>query len=621
MKLQKSLGAKEVFSISAGAMISSGLFILPAIAFGKVGPAVVVAYLLSSIFVVPALFSKAELTTAMPKSGGVYFFTTRSFGALFGTFVGFATWFSLSLKSAFALVGIGVFLAPLLPNISPYMVQLVAVGFTVVFCILNILSVKESGRVQLVLVSILLILLLYFVVGGIGRVNVQHFTPFAPSGIWSIFTVVGVIFVSFGGLTKVASVAEEVNDPGRSIPRGMFSAFAVVTVFYLLVIFVTTGLLSGSEFANTLTPISAAAEKFSGRAGFTVLAIAAMLAFITTGNAGLLAASRNPLAMARDNLLPSIFATVHPKLKTPVLSILITSGFMIACIVLLDLENLVKVASTLKLILFTFVNLSVIMMRQSKVVSYRPVFRSPLYPYLQIGGVVVYILLIIQMGWLPLVICLGFFLLSLFWFLVYSRSRAEGKSAFIQMIQNIANRDLVKKDSSLTEELVDILRDRDEIEEDRFDTVILNAPILDLKKTMNRQEFFDQIAELIGDRWNMDPLEVRAKLQQREDLSSTLIYPGVAVPHAIPHIVLAGSHAFEIVLVRNKYGIVWNDKGEVVYTAFCLVGTKDERNFHLKALMSIAQILQDPDFHKLWQKARNEEDLRSVVLITKRRRH
>jgi mannitol/fructose-specific phosphotransferase system IIA component (Ntr-type) len=114
---------------------------------------------------------------------------------------------------------------------------------------------------------------------------------------------------------------------------------------------------------------------------------------------------------------------------------------------------------------------------------------------------------------------------------------------------------------------------------------------------------------------------VEEKLQLREEQSSTLIYPGVAVPHAIPHIIIEGKHTFDIILVRNKHGIIWNKEGDVVYTAFCLVGTKDERNFHLKALMSIAQILQDPDFNNQWNSARTPEEMRSVVLLTKRRRN
>ncbi len=107
-------------------MISSGLFVLPAVIFLKAGPAILAAYFLASLFTLPALFSKAELATALPRSGGDYFFIDRSFGSLFGTFTGFAAWFSLSLKSAFALVGIGIFLFPLFPSAGANTVKIIA---------------------------------------------------------------------------------------------------------------------------------------------------------------------------------------------------------------------------------------------------------------------------------------------------------------------------------------------------------------------------------------------------------------------------------------------------------------------------------------------------------------
>ena len=106
--LKKQLGLADVFSVASGAMISSGLFILPAIAYSKAGPAVILSYLIASLIILPSVLSKAELATAMPRAGGTYFFVERSFGSLFGLFTGLANWFSLALKSAFAIVGTAV---------------------------------------------------------------------------------------------------------------------------------------------------------------------------------------------------------------------------------------------------------------------------------------------------------------------------------------------------------------------------------------------------------------------------------------------------------------------------------------------------------------------------------
>ncbi|MCK4339882.1 MAG: amino acid permease, partial [Candidatus Cloacimonetes bacterium] len=128
MKLKKQLGLLEVFCIAAGAMISSGLFVLPGIAFAKCGPSVIVAYLIAGIIFIPSLLSKAELGTAMPKAGGSYFFIERSMGPAAGTLGGLASWFSLALKSAFALIGIGAFTILIFPSITGIQIKVIAVA-------------------------------------------------------------------------------------------------------------------------------------------------------------------------------------------------------------------------------------------------------------------------------------------------------------------------------------------------------------------------------------------------------------------------------------------------------------------------------------------------------------
>lgn len=129
--LVRRLGGLDVFCIAAGAMISSGLFILPGLIYAKVGPAVILVYILAGILILPALFAKAELATAMPKAGGTYFFIERSMGSVAGTIGGFVSWFSLSLKSAFALVGIGAFATLINPTIAEWQIKLIGVGFCV----------------------------------------------------------------------------------------------------------------------------------------------------------------------------------------------------------------------------------------------------------------------------------------------------------------------------------------------------------------------------------------------------------------------------------------------------------------------------------------------------------
>jgi len=610
--LKKELGVLEVFSISAGAMISSGLFILPSVVYGLGGPSIILSYVLAAIIVTPAMLSKAELATAMPKSGGVYFFTHRSLGPLFGTFAGLASWFSLSLKSAFALIGIGIFLKPLLGELAPHMDKIIALGFTLLFTGLNILSVKESGKIQDVLVLTLIAILLGYIFWGMNHIEVMNYVPFRPQGWKPIYTVAGMIFISFGGLTKVASIAEEIRNPAVTIPRGMFWAFGVVTLIYALTVFVTVGLLDPTAFALTLVPLSRGASVFSGKPGYVILSVAGMLAFITTANAGLLSASRSPLAMSKDHLLPPFFSRVSVKLKTPVVSILITSLFMILVITFLDIESLVKVASTMMLLLFSLVNISVILMRASKIVSYKPAYHAPFYPYLQLAGIAVYLSLIVQMGFLPLLITAGFFLVALLWYFSYSKSRNLQQSALIHIVERATARDI--RSTRLTDELRDILRQRDEIVEDRFDGIIKEAKIIDLDAPMDHMELFRILAKAFGTRFDMPEARVLELLEQREKDSTTAVHTGLA----IPHIVIEGKGAFDIIVVRSRDGINFGSHMPPVNIVFALAGTRDERNFHLQALMAIAQILQNKDFVNNWLKVEDTEDLRNLILLAQR---
>lgn len=609
--MKRTLGTLDIFSLASGAMISSGLFILPAVVYPLAGPGIIIAYILAAVLVIPALFAKTELATAMPKSGGAYFFIDRSMGPFFGTFTGFASWFSLSLKTAFAILGIGVVLAPHFGN-TPEMVKIIATFFAIFFCIINIVSVKHTSRLQIVLVIGLIVILSCYILIGLGNINVHNYSPFLPEGGKSIFLVAGIIFVSFGGLTKIASVAEEIKNPGITIPRGMFSAFIIVTILYVFTVFVTIGILSPLNFTQTLTPLSQGAEIMVGRWGFFILESAALMAFMTTGNGGLLAASRNPLAMARDNLLPNIISTINPKTNTPIVSIITTTLFIIICIQLLNLEQLVKVASTMKLLLFAFVNFSLIIMRESKISTYRPKFKSPLYPWIQIAGIIFYIIIIFNMGSFSLLLTGFFIILSIIWFLIFSGFRQKKDSAIIHIVKRVTSKDL--QTDTLSEELREILLARDNIIEDRFDSIIKNAKIIDMPKAATMDELFTILSAEFSTLFELDEDEIKNLIYQREEESTTVIHTGLA----IPHIVIGKEERFEIIVVRSIKGINFPGSAEPVHTVFSLAGSKDERNFHLQALMAIAQIVQNPSFQNNWNKAKNIDDLRHTILLGER---
>ncbi len=612
--LRRELTLLDVFCIATGAMISSGLFVLPGIAFAKAGPAVVLAYLLAGVLIIPTLLSKAELATAMPKAGGTYFYIERSLGAAFGTVGGIASWLSLSLKSAFALVGMGSFAALLFPDIPIWQIKAIASLLCVVFVLINLVGARHAGRFQSVLVIGLLAAIGYYLVVGLPEVDVTRFAPFMTGGSRALFATAGLVFVSYGGLTKVAGVAEEVRNPGRNVPLAMFLAFGVVTTLYVLAAFTTVGVLDAGTLSGSHTPLSTAASAVAGTPGLIILTVAALIAFTTTGNAGVLAASRTPMAMSRDNLLPPVLGRVNRRFGTPHIAILLTGVFMISVIAFLDLETLIKTASTMMILLFLLVNVSVIMMRESRIQGYRPTFRSPLYPWMQIAAILVYAFLLVEMGAIPLAIAGGFFLVSLLWYFLYTGIHETRDSALIQIVQRITSRELAT--STLETELRGILQERDSIVEDRFDSLIKASTVIDIDQAEGVNAFFERISEILGSQLGMESGDVLELLKRREAESTTALRPGLA----IPHIVIDGDDVFSILLARSKPGISFDDEMPPVHAVFVLMGSRDERNYHLRALMHIAQISQAPDFDERWMKARSPEELRNIILLGKRRR-
>jgi len=590
-------------------MISSGLFVLPGLAHAQAGPAMVVSYLLAGLLAMTGMLSQAELVSAMPKSGGTYFYVTRSMGPALGTIDGLLTWLSVSLKSSFALVGMAAF-THMVVDVDARVLALI---FCLIFLALNYVGIKEAGRLQVGLVVLLLALILIYVFAGLRAIDPRNISPFMPHGVAAVFSTAGFVFVSYGGLIKVASIAEEVKNPARTIPLGMILSFVCVGILYALVVFVTAGVLGPAELDNSLTPISDAAGKFLGWGGAAALSGAAVLAFVSTANAGMMSASRYPLALSRDRLVPDVFSRVNRRFKTPGPAIITTSLLMMAAL-FLDLSILVKVASTVLISTFMFSCLCVIVMRESGVQNYQPKFRTPLYPWMQIIGIFGCWMLAVNMGTEALIIGSLLFAAGLLVYWFYGRDRGKKDFALLHLVERVAARELI--DTSLESELKRIIQERDDITKDRFDRIVEESVVLDIMGSMNVVEFFNTVAEEISVKLGTKPSSVLRALLDREEQSSTVLSPGLA----IPHIIVEGEHTFVLLLARCKEGIVFPGKEEKVRMVFVIAGTPDERNFHLRALSAIAQIIQSSEFEKKWLRARNKEALRDLILLGKRQR-
>ena len=442
--LRRSLGLYAVMTISIGAMVGSGIFVLPGLAFEIAGPSVILAFFLAGLVVLPAALSQSEMATAMPEAGGTYLYIDRAMGPLMGTIAGFGVWFSLVFKAGFALVGLSAYLEFFVAHPERPIAGLLAF----LLIVLNLIGVRQTARFQTALVSIVLALLVGFVILGVPSTDPERFQPFLSEGVKGLLSASAVVFVSYIGVTKVASVAEEIKRPGRNIPLSILTSVGIAMVLYPAVVAVMVGVTPAGELANTETPILTAATHFLGDAGTYVVAGTAVLALVSMANAGVIASSRYPFAMARNSLAPPFLARVGGRSGVPVTGITMTGVVLILLVLFVPLIELAKLASAFQLLVFALVNLALIAFREAHLDWYQPKFRSPLYPVPQVFGIVSALLLLTQMGIVPLVGASVFVVAGVGWYRVFGKSRAVKESAArdalrlrenVRLVQNSAD--------------------------------------------------------------------------------------------------------------------------------------------------------------------------------------
>ena len=424
-------------AIAIGAMVGSGVFILPGVAFVEVGgPAVVLAFLIAGVLILPAAFSASEMATAMPEDGGSYVYVERGMGPLLGTIAGVGNWFMLSFKGALALVGGVPYLIFIAPGIAEYILPL-AVTLAIFFTVINIVSTKSAGSLQFVIVGVMVVVLAWFVVGGVPDIVPEQTAGAFNLGSGGLLAATALVFISYAGVIKIAAVAEEVKDPGKTIPRAMIGSLVLTTGLYVAVVYVAVGIVdvqaaidAGQLQSDGEGPIMGlAAEQALGTVGTAAVVGAALLALASTANAGLLSASRFPFAMARDGLAPPAFETVSERFNTPILSISVSGAIIVLMIVFLPIDQVAKFGSAFQILVFILVNLALIGFREGAVDDYDPEFTSPLYPWMQLFGMASGLVVLTQVGVVPFAGAALITGISIVYFYLYVRPRTDREGA------------------------------------------------------------------------------------------------------------------------------------------------------------------------------------------------
>jgi amino acid transporter/nucleotide-binding universal stress UspA family protein len=449
-QLDRNLGFLEAMTLGGGTMIGAGIFILPGLAAEGAGPASAISFVIAGFVALLAALSLAELATGMPIAGGSYHYVNRALGGLFGSIVGWGMWTGLMFASAFYMIGFGQYIVVPIPFLDgrALIVLLGLIGLGLI-TVINVYGTDESSGAQNVMIGAELAVVLAYVALGVFFIEPGNLDPFAPTGASGIVATTGTVFVTYLGFEIIATVAGEIERPGKLIPLTMVLSVVSVTLLYAVIMLISTGVVPYRELGGSLVPVSdVAAITMLGTVGVVAVTVAAAIAAISSSNSSILAASRVIFAMGRDGLMSDRLNATHSELGTPhraimatgaVTGVLVLVGLRVQAIVAL----LAQVASFSFLVTYGLVHVAVVVFRRADPEEYDPAFEmpSPLYPAVPVFGVAMTGVVISQMEPPVILVGTGIVVFGIVWYAVYARDRGveEGlfDDAFGTLLQNI----------------------------------------------------------------------------------------------------------------------------------------------------------------------------------------
>ena len=434
-ELERTLGLSGGLAIGIGTMIGAGIFVFPGLAGAEVGTAASASFAVGGVIALLVALPTSELATAMPKSGGGYYFISRGLGTLAGTIVGLSLWLGLVFATAFYLVGLGYYALDALaivgvaiPASPELLVSVLAVLFGIAFTVLNVTGTENAAKLQNGIVALLLSMLIAFL--AFGLLDVLGIVGTRPTGgteadRWAalpILSTAALVFTSYLGFAQVATVAGEMKRPGRNLPIAMVGSVLLVTVLYVLTIFVSTSVFDRTQLATLgETAMVAVGRELLGVPGAFVIVIGGLLATISSANASVLSTSRAIFGVSKDALLPRWASRINLQYGTPHVALGMAGGPVIVLAATRQVQLLAEVASFLHLIMYGLMCVALLAIRRDEPEWYDPEFRVPGGPAIPVVGALASFALIGFMDPLSIGVGLGVIAVTAGWYFYYAR--------------------------------------------------------------------------------------------------------------------------------------------------------------------------------------------------------
>ncbi|WP_278557919.1 APC family permease [Limosilactobacillus vaginalis] len=395
----KTMNARDLMAIGIGTVIGTGIFILPGtIAAKQAGPGVSLSFLLSAIVCAFAAMCYAEFASALPVAGSAYSYGNVVFGEFFGWLLGWALVLEYMLAVASVSTGWAAYFnsfiesfglkiphalsGPFDPAHGTY-INIVAVVIVLLITIMLSRGLQSSVRVNNIAVVIKVAIILIFIVAGLFFIKPKNYHPFLPYHMSGVIHGATIGFFAYLGFDCVSSSAAEVKNPKRNMPLGIIGTLGIVTLLYMGVAIVLTGMVKYTRL-DVANPVSYALQLVHQNWLAELLSIGALIGMFTMMVAMIYSSSRLIYAIGRDGLLPAFLGKLDKKSHSPQVALWIVAVIIATMGGLVSLDQLTSLVNIGTLFAFTLVSFGIIPLRRRKDIGNRGGFKVPLYPFIPI---------------------------------------------------------------------------------------------------------------------------------------------------------------------------------------------------------------------------------------------